>query len=116
MSEPFEELALFAPEQARPARAELPEDAWGALNVKWVKYKTKAPVCTHCIRLATAAGTVPQPLKAIWRRKTDMAEDSLCHAHAQVQREADTVAQNLSKARREINERAPVRKRREGSA
>ncbi len=108
----MDDLALFGPEEAQPARAVVPEDAWGALDVKWTRYtgRTRAPVCTHCIRLAQAAGTVPQPLKAIWRRKTGLVEDSLCHAHSQVQREVDDRAAGLSKARREINDRTSSRK------
>lgn len=114
-----DELALFAPETAAAPPVTVPAEAWGALAVTWTrcgKGSSRPPVCTHCIAVAKERGELPSPLLAVWRRKGPNGEVYLCHAHSEAQRQLDDGAARVAKARREINDRAPVRKRREGSS
>lgn len=114
----MDELSLFGPEAAAHAPVKVPDDAWGAEKPKWIRFggSTKPSVCSHCIAVAQEAGIAPEPLRAVWRRKGPNGEVHLCHAHAQKQRELDDRAAGLAKARREINDRKPAGRRREGSS
>jgi hypothetical protein len=84
-------LGLFPAEHAQLEKPPMPTTAWGALGVKYTKYKGVHHPCDHCVEIihALGAGVAPHPQPATWKRMGPNGVQLLCSAHTEDHRALD---------------------------
>lgn len=82
-------MDMFGGQELPTAPVEPPDPLWGALNVKWLKPLTGRHLCQDCVDLIHKNPGGPHPNQAVTRRKGPNDERMLCHAHAQIRKDAD---------------------------
>lgn len=103
-------LALF-PAQDAPA-APLPAETWGAINVRWTRYKGVRRPCSSCIALIheKGVGGAPPAANASWKRIGPNGDTFECNLHGQARRELDDAAERTRKERLAQQEHAAGRR------
>jgi len=108
-----EELELFAPEPAPPLPP-LKERVFGAVDVKWTRYRQPARERVHCADCTkriheSGAAAAPPPRLASWRRKGPMGDLLLCSEDAETHKSRDAEAERERARRLAIDHHRGVR-------